>query len=72
MSHSSMPQVKMWNILTNKKDLMWMRRINTLLMMNMCGKTAIMRIVKTTVTWTGDGWKRDVGPGSSDGRAPDM
>ena len=26
----------------------------------------------TTVTWTGDGWKRDVGPGSSDGRAPDM
>ena len=25
----------------------------------------------TTVTWTGDGWKKDVGPGSSDGRAPD-
>ena len=25
----------------------------------------------TTVTWTGDGWKKDVGPSSSDGRAPD-
>ena len=25
----------------------------------------------TTVTWTGDGWKKDVGPGGSDGRAPD-
>ena len=28
-------------------------------------------IYMTTVTWTGDGWKKDVGPGSSDGRAPD-
>ena len=26
----------------------------------------------TTVTWTGDGWKKDVGPGSSDSRAPDV
>ena len=26
----------------------------------------------TTVTWTGDGWKKDVGPGSSDSRAPDI
>ena len=25
----------------------------------------------TTVTWTGGGWK-DMGPSSSDGRAPDM
>ena len=25
----------------------------------------------TTVTWTGDGWKKDVGPSSSHGRAPD-
>ena len=28
-------------------------------------------LTTTTVTWTGDGWKKDVGPSSSDGRAPD-